>query len=154
MSVKDMIVTILGQERVRDFRALHVSQRLTEAGMFDNVGQANDNVYAALRRYKHLFEKVSRGWYRLKVEGTFRPQALFHNAVLLKGPTPKGKLAPKVERIMSEHPDWTSPRVLEQLQSEGWDFEGKSPTSAVNMAMARLRIGMKGFMAHTLLRAS
>ena len=144
MSVKDMIVTVLEQEGRRDFRAYHVSQRLTEAGMFDNVGQANDNVYAALRRHTRLFEKVSRGWYRLTADGVANPQLLFQEAAPVNGSAPTEKLSSKVKRIKEEHPDWASPQVLAQLQAEGWDFRGKSPLSSVNMAVARLRIGRKG----------
>ena len=141
--VKEMIVKVLEQEGASKFRALHVAQRLAEAGMFLNARQANDSVYAVLLRHTNLFEKISPGWYRLTPEGLFLLRGGPQVPLPVKEPKPTGELSIKVDHIAKEHPDWKAPQVLEHLQAVGWDFGGKVAMSAVCMAMARRRRKVK-----------
>ncbi len=134
LTVKEMILKVVEREETPEFMALHISRKLVQGGMFDNVGYASDAVYSTIRRYKEQFEKVARGRYRIKGTGGTQPRMALPRATEKN----KGKLSLEVGRIMSEYPHWERSQVLKYLQQNGWDFEGKKPILAVSMAVARL----------------
>jgi hypothetical protein len=44
-----------------------------------------------------------------------------------------------VRRLKEQFPDWTFERIRDRLIEDGFDFKGKKPGSAVNMALISLR---------------
>lgn len=46
-----------------------------------------------------------------------------------------------VQRLMENNPNWDFKRVRDRLIDDGFDFKGKKPGSAVNMAIVSLRRG-------------
>lgn len=106
---------------------------MKEAAVFGNPDNADAAVYSALNR-RGTFVKVSPGLYRLMPETTVPPNT---------GNTKQEdtSVADAVRKLKEENPSLTSKEIKDRLLAGGFDFQGKNPSSSVNMALARLRLG-------------
>ena len=116
-----------------------------KAGVFSTRGDANDNIHSTLRRSKNFRKDEKRkGVYHLVAgDGWNEPPA--HNAPVNGN---KPHLADVVGLFIAEHPEWGHKDLVEAVKQTGYDFQGKRPDQAVNMARTRLRTG-KSITIHT-----
>jgi len=107
---------------------------MKEAGVFGNPDNADSAVYSVLKRSPE-FVKVGKGVYKAN-GGKEKPKS--H----LKRPRGKKRIASGVveaiKSIKEEHPEMTKREIRNALTSQGFDFKGKKPGNAVNMAWVRL----------------
>ncbi len=68
MSIKDMLVT-MAQEQAGSLDAPRACRTLVQIGVFKDYRNASGSVYPTLIRNPDLFEKISRGQYRLVSKG-------------------------------------------------------------------------------------
>lgn len=99
---------------------------LTKAGVFFTRGEANDTIHTTLRRSKQ-FRRERPGVYRLVVAESSNYPA-----------KPAQSLTDIVRKLEQEHPAWAHEDLVKAIIAMGYDFRGKKPGLAVNMARHRL----------------
>jgi len=53
-------------------------------------------------------------------------------------------LGKAIETLLKEHPTWGFRQIRDRLVHDGFDFKGKKPGNAVNMALIKLRLKQNG----------
>lgn len=126
-SYPDMLISLAKQSN----GILNVSDAteiLLTAGISNDRKAIAHNISNSLIRLRPHFVRIGRGKYR------------FTNNI----PTDKGRerqssgVRQAVKKIKEEHPEMTNWEVVESLKRSGFDFKGKRPINAVNMALAYL----------------
>ena len=100
---------------------------MKEAKLFSNPDHAESIVYSILGRSPKYFVKVSPGIYSLqRIEG-------------VKRKTRGGSgLKQKIKELKEMNPQMTKAQVKSYLIQQGFDFQGKRPGNAINMAWISL----------------
>ncbi len=136
MPVRDMILTVVAEDRTPRFRANHIAKRLTEAGMFSNMAHAAGTVYSTLRRNKNRFIKIGRGVYQV-TDGhpvSYRPS----DATKDRPDRRSTGLVDAVLKIRTAHPEWDRAKVAGAMLRDGWVFGDSKPVFAVSAAFASI----------------
>lgn len=109
----------------------HAIRMMKDAKIFGNPYNADSAVYSVIGRSPE-FVKVAKGVYRLNGQD--------------EGEKPVGRkrcretigLVKAVEEVKSWNPNMTKKEVLNTLVRRGFDFKGRDPIKAMNMAWVRL----------------
>ena len=106
---------------------------MREAGVFGNPDNASSAVYSVLKRARE-FERVGQGVYKLRdwTEAAIIPPAKVKRARTVSG------VRGAVKELKEKYPEMSKEEVLNTLIRNGFDFKGKKPVSAVNLAWAFL----------------
>lgn len=100
---------------------------MKEAKLFSNPDHADSIVYSILGRSRKYFVKVSPGVYSVC------------QAERVKRRTRSGSgLKQKIQELKEMNPRMTKTQVENYLMQQGFDFQGKRPGNAVNMAWVSL----------------
>jgi len=112
---------------------------LVKANVGGNRETIQHNVYNAMRRLRGHFVQIQRGQYRF----TNHIQDNVKKKQKVKRKEPSG-VREAVKEIKTQNPLWTLQEVLSYLKKNNFDFKGKKPSSAVNMAWVNLGYSKEG----------
>lgn len=138
-SYKGMLVEI-AQKRGNYLKASDAIEILYEIGVSKDKKAIQANVYSALGR-SGVFEKIAPGEYRY-TNHSYKPHT--HKTQTHKIQTEKhlrgqpSGVRNAVKKLIDENPLITKKEVLNNLIQSGFDFRGKRPMNAINMAWAYL----------------
>jgi hypothetical protein len=104
---------------------------MREAGVFGNPDNASSAVYSVLKRAKE-FERVGQGVYKLR---DWADTAMIPPTKVKRTRTVSG-VRQAVKELKEKYPEMTKEEVLNTLIKNGFDFKGKKPANAVNLAWA------------------
>lgn len=104
----------------------HATRMMREADVFGNPDNADAVVYSILNRSKD-FVKVGKGVYKLNGTPAKAPS--------LSSQRKRGSgLREEIKRMKDGNPQLTKTEIRDILVRGGFDFQGKKPGNAVNMA--------------------
>jgi hypothetical protein len=100
---------------------------MKEARLFSNPNHAESIVYSILGRSPKYFVKVSPGIYSLKPVERIEQKTRGGSG-----------LKQKIRELKQMNPQMTKAQVKDYLAEQGFDFQGKRPGNAINMAWVSL----------------
>lgn len=103
---------------------------MKEANVFGNPFNADSVVYSILNRSQE-FVRVGKGVYKLNA-GSEKTQ------LSTKKEGRAGALQQAIQELKERNPQMTKTEVLSALIKKGFDFNGKRPSSAVNMVWVKM----------------
>jgi len=110
---------------------------MKDANVFGNPDNADSAVYSVLQRTPE-FRKVGKGVYKLNGGVEIERARQLRLKVRRKAPKSRSGVVQAIRSLKEEHPEMTKMDVLNTLTRRQFDFKGKIPVRAVNMAWARL----------------
>jgi len=113
---------------------------MREAGVFGNPDNASSAVYSVLKRATKEFGRVGQGVYKL-LDASNKSTA---PATKVKRNRAMSGIRQAVKELKENHPEMTRQEVLDTLIKNGFDFKGKKPANAVNLAWTSLGYSSKG----------
>jgi len=108
---------------------------MKQVNLFGNPANADSVVYSILNRSPE-FLKLGKGVYKLNA-GRGRTKLSTEKEARA------GALREAIQELKEENPQMTKPEVLRFLLENGFDFKGKRPNRAVNMAWVKLGFARK-----------
>ncbi|MBM3119665.1 MAG: hypothetical protein FJ006_09015 [Chloroflexi bacterium] len=125
------ILTALAQKQGY-LKVTDVVDYLFDLKMGKDKQAIRNNIYAALNRMTKRFIRIAPGQYR------------YINHVQERGDTKPSGVRSVVKELKDKNPLMTKKEVLNHLRRTGFDFKGKNPKRAVNMAWATLGYSKEG----------
>jgi len=107
---------------------------LVAAGVFNDREHARNVIYATLYSHKKDIERVRRGVYQLRTRNDIRKKPTTKKSPNLQKQRVNSGVRQVVKDLKEANPQITKNEVLNHLLKTGFDFKGKSPAQAVNIA--------------------
>lgn len=107
---------------------------LVDAGAFSDREHARNVIYATLYSHKRDIERVRRGVYQLRAHNDIKKKPTTKKSSKLQKQRVNSGVRQVVKDLKEANPQITKNEVLNHLLKTGFDFKGKSPAQAVNIA--------------------
>jgi len=107
---------------------------LVDAGVFRDREHARNVIYSTLNSHKEDVERVRRGVYQLCTRNDIKKKPAIKKSPNLQKQRVNSGVRQVVKDLKEANPQITKKEVLNHLLKTGFDFKGKNPGHAVNMA--------------------
>jgi len=124
--------------------AVDATTILVEAGVFQEREHARNVIYSTLYSHKKDVEKIREGVYRLHKRSDTNKNTAKESRTNTKKQRTISGVRQVVKDLKELNPQMTQKQVLDYLLNKGFDFKGKNPGNAVNMAWVRLGYSKEG----------
>lgn len=107
---------------------------LVDAGVFRDREHARNVIYSTLNSHKGDVERVRRGVYQLRNRNDIKKKPTTKRSPTLQKQRVNSGIRQVVKDLKEANPQITMKEVLNHLLKTSFDFKGKNPGHAVNMA--------------------